>query len=70
MTITNDCMIEIGVMNTVVCKKSIENFVFRPKMAIFRRAGTREEGLSLPLAFNKKVSPKLLFLYEKKSDDF
>ena len=32
-------------------QKSIENFVFRPKMAIFRRAGMREEGLPLPLAF-------------------
>ena len=32
-------------------QKSIENFVFRPKMAIFRRAGMREGGLSLPLAF-------------------
>ena len=26
-------------------QKSIENFVFRPKMAIFRRAGMREGGL-------------------------
>ena len=25
--------------------------VFRPKMAIFRRAGLREGGLPLPLAF-------------------
>ena len=32
-------------------QKSIENFVFRPKMAIFRRAGMREGGLPLPLAF-------------------
>ena len=32
-------------------QKSIENFVFRPKMAIFRRAGMRKEGLPLPLAF-------------------
>ena len=31
--------------------KSIENFIFRPKMAIFRRAGIRKAGLSLPLAF-------------------
>ena len=32
-------------------QKSIENFNFRPKMAIFRRAGMREGGLPLPLAF-------------------
>ena len=32
-------------------QKSIENFVFRPKMAIFRRAEMREGGLPLPLAF-------------------
>jgi hypothetical protein len=32
-------------------QKSKENFVFRPKMAIFRRAGMREGGLPLPLAF-------------------
>ena len=32
-------------------QKSIENFVFRPKMAIFWRAGMREGGLPLPLAF-------------------
>ena len=32
-------------------QKSIENFVFRPKMAIFRRVGMREGGLPLPLAF-------------------
>ena len=32
-------------------QKSIENFVFRPKMAIFRREGMREGGLPLPLAF-------------------
>ena len=32
-------------------QKSIENFVFRPKMAIFQRAGMREGGLPLPLAF-------------------
>ena len=36
--------------NTVVCKKSIENFVFRPKMTIFRRAGMRKGGLPLVLA--------------------
>ena len=33
------------------CAKSIENFVFRPKMAIFRMAGMREGGLPLPLPF-------------------
>ena len=32
-------------------KKSMENFVFRPKMAIFRRAGIREGGLPLSLPF-------------------
>ena len=32
-------------------QKSIENFIFRPKMAIFWRAGMREGGLPLPLAF-------------------
>ena len=32
-------------------QKSIENFVFRHKMAIFRRAGMREGELPLPLAF-------------------
>ncbi len=32
-------------------QKSIENFVFRPKMAIFLRAGMREGVLPLPLAF-------------------
>ena len=32
-------------------QKSIENFVFRPKMAIFWRAEIRVEGLPLPLAF-------------------
>ena len=32
-------------------QKSIENFVFRPKMAIFQRAGMREGGLPLPIAF-------------------
>jgi len=32
-------------------QKSIENFVFRPKMTIFWRAGMREGGLPLPLAF-------------------
>ena len=32
-------------------QKSIENFVFRPKMSIFQRAGMRKEGLPLPLAF-------------------
>ena len=32
-------------------QKSIENFVFRLKMAIFRRAGMKEGGLPLPLAF-------------------
>ena len=32
-------------------QKSIENFIFRPIMAIFWRAGMREEGLPLPLAF-------------------
>ena len=32
-------------------QKSIENFVFRPKMAIFWRAGIREQGLPLLLAF-------------------
>ena len=29
----------------------MEHFVFRPKIAIFRTAGMREEGLPLPLAF-------------------
>ena len=33
------------------CAKSRENCVFRPKMAIFRRAGMRKGGLPLPLAF-------------------
>ena len=33
------------------CAKSIENFVFRPKMAISQRAGLKEGGLPLPLAF-------------------
>jgi hypothetical protein len=33
-------------------QKSIEKFVFRPKMAIFRRAGLREGGLPLRLAFH------------------
>ena len=32
-------------------QKSIENFVFGPKMAIFWRAGMKEGGLPLPLAF-------------------
>ena len=32
-------------------QKSIENIIFRPKMAIFWRAGMREGGLPLPLAF-------------------
>ena len=32
-------------------QKSIENFAFRPKMTIFRRAGMREGGLPLPLGF-------------------
>ena len=32
-------------------QKSIENFVFRLKMAIFQRVGMREGGLPLPLAF-------------------
>ena len=32
-------------------QKSIENFYIRPKMTIFRRAGMREGGLPLPLAF-------------------
>ena len=32
-------------------QKCIENFAFRPKMAIFRRAEMREGGLPLPLAF-------------------
>ena len=32
-------------------QNSKENFVVRPKMAIFRRAGMREGGLPLPLAF-------------------
>ena len=32
-------------------QKSTYNFVFRPKMAIFRRAGMRKGGLPLPLAF-------------------
>ena len=32
-------------------QKSIENFIFRPKMAIFRRAGIKEGGLPLQLAF-------------------
>ena len=31
-------------------QKSIENFVFRPKIALFQRAGMREGGLPLPLA--------------------
>ena len=40
-----------NVDQTVVCKKvSTYNFVFRPKMAIFRRAGMMEGGLPLPLA--------------------
>ena len=32
-------------------QKSTYDFVFRPKMAIFRRAGMREGELPLPLAF-------------------
>ena len=32
-------------------QKSIEFFVFRPKMVIFWRAGLKKEGLPLPLAF-------------------
>ena len=32
-------------------QKSIENFVFRPKMAIFQWAEMREGGLPLPLPF-------------------
>ena len=32
-------------------QKSIENFIFRPKLAIFLRAGMREGELKLPLAF-------------------
>ena len=32
-------------------QKSIENFVFRLKMAIFRRVAMRDVGLPLPLAF-------------------
>ena len=32
-------------------QKGIENFIFRPKMAIFQREGIREGGLPLPLAF-------------------
>jgi hypothetical protein len=32
-------------------QKGIENFVFRPKMAIFLRAGMKEGGLPLALAF-------------------
>ena len=32
-------------------QKSIENFVFRPKMATFQRVEMREGGLPLPLAF-------------------
>ena len=33
-------------------QKSIENFVFIAKMAIFQRAEIKEGGLPLPLAFN------------------
>ena len=40
--------LELG-NNTV--QKSIENFIFRHKMAIFRRAGMKEGGLPLSLAF-------------------
>ena len=32
-------------------QKSIENFDFRPKMAIFWRVGMRKGGVPLPLAF-------------------
>ena len=32
-------------------QKSIEFFIFRPKMAIFQRAGMRKGGLPLPLTF-------------------
>ena len=32
----------VKITPTVVCKKSIENFIFRPKMAIFHRARMRE----------------------------
>ena len=34
-----------------MCKKVHKIFVFRPKMAIFWRAGTRKGGLPLPLGF-------------------
>ena len=34
-------------------QKSMENFVFRPKMAIFRRAGIREGGrVATPTSFS------------------
>jgi hypothetical protein len=44
-----DCRISNATYSCV--QKSIENFVLRPKMAIFRRAGMRKGGLPLPLAF-------------------
>ena len=36
-------------------QKSIENLGFRSKMAIFRRAGMKEGGLPLPLAFQDLI---------------
>ena len=50
------------------CAKKYINFVFRPKMAIFRRAEMREGGLRLPLAqsicthYSKKLGT---LLFEK-----
>jgi hypothetical protein len=41
---------KVGNSNSRV-QKSIENFIFRPKTAIFRRVEMREGGLPLPLAF-------------------
>ena len=36
-------------------QKSIENFLFRLKMVIFRRPGMKEGGLPLPLAFQYMI---------------
>ena len=46
---TNDRIILSTLYSRV--QKSIENFAFRPKMTIFRRAGMRKGALLLPLAF-------------------
>ena len=37
------------------CAKKYRKFVFRPKMAIFWRAGMKEGGLPLPLDFQYAI---------------